>query len=287
MKFGIDAILDSFETSFDLKKLVYQLAGFIIALIGFVLFSWLGSLPKNDPGMIIGTLLGVIFLYSVLMLTSGAVCRMIYQESSAGKKITAREAMDFARSKAAPLILSPVVLILLLIVLGIVEYLIAKIGGFPVGDIILSLLTAPLILINLIALLALFYGMFLTAAIVAAEESGVMDTVGKIYTAVRQAPLHLITYTALAWLICWVVLLGVIGTFVGSVIVTAVVFAPVALKALEAMSTTLDIPLTIKIAGVLAGLSVGVMAALVLSYPMVVFQGISTTIYLAIKERLK
>ena len=77
MKFGLNDVFDSLEIAFDAKKIVFELCGLLIAILGYLLLSWLGTLTNN-----------VIFysLFQAAALAQNSDCK-ITGESDSGNVV--------------------------------------------------------------------------------------------------------------------------------------------------------------------------------------------------------
>lgn len=282
MKFGIDTILDSFEVSFDLKKISFLLIGLVIAAIGGGLLLYLANLAMGSIilSLIFG-ILAAIWLYVVIVITKGGLCRMISSEMTGKGSIGMKEALAFTKAKAVSLIFTPIMLILSIAALVVVQliamWILSKIPYL--GPIIASLATIPLLVVNTIAGLALIFGGSLVAPIIAIDELSIKETILRIIQVVKKDPIHLITYIMLAILLLYIVILGVATILMLGGVITLGGSFPM----MQAVSDGIGGG---NIAAVIALLSVVIVALLAYSYLVVIVSGIYTSMYLAIKERL-
>ena len=285
MNFGIDKLMDTFEMAFDLRKMFFQLAGVVIALLGFFIFSLLGSGIKTLE--ILFYVLGGLWLYLVLMLTNGGTCRMFYVELSSREKSTLAQTLTFIKEKTLALIGSPLLLLLSVALMLAVEFgLVWIIGKIPtLGEILNALLCLPIFILNTLIAFLLLFGTALAVAIIAADELKAADTVKKIFEVVKKSPIYLILYYSFATLFLLLVILGVLVIYLLSLSITSGIFWPVA--AALATGTLLPATLSNKIAFIILFSILAFISALVFSYLLVLIQGINTSIYLSIKERMK
>lgn len=285
MNFGIDTLLDTFEIGFDMKKLVFQLVGIIIALLGFFIFSMLGSGIKSLG--ILFYILGIIWLYCLLILTHGGTCRMFFTELSTREKTNIPQTLKFVKDKALTLIGSPLLLLASVVLLLGVEFVVVwLLGKIPtLGEILNALLCLPLFAINALIAIILLFGTALTIAIIAVDEGKAMDTVKKIFEVAKRSPIYLILYYSFATLFLLLVTLGVLLIYFLSLSITSGIFWPV--TAAIASGTLLPATLSSKIAVIILFIILAFISALVFSYLLVVIQGINASIYLSIKERMK
>jgi len=285
MNFGIDSIMDTFEIGFDSKKIFFQLSGVIIALLGFFVFSWLGSGIKNLE--ILFNILGGIWLYMVLVLTHGGTCRMFYVELSSREKPSLPQTIKFVKDRALSLIGSPLLLLLSMALILVAEFAsVWLLGKIPaLGEILNALLCLPLFALNALIALLLLFGTALAMAIIAVDEFKAADTVKRIFEVVKKSPIYLILYYSFATLFLLLVILGVLITYFISLSLTSGIFWPI--TSALASGTFLATSLSSKIAVILLFVVLAFISALVFSYILVAIQGINTAIYLSIKERIK
>lgn len=285
MNFGIDTLLDTFEIGFDSKKLFFQLVGVAIALLGFFVLSLLGSGIKSLE--ILFYILGIIWLYCVLMLTHGGTCRMFSAELSTREKTTLTQTMKFVKDKALTLIGAPLLLLLSVALILAVELgLVWLLGKIPaLGDIINALLCLPLFALNALIAIILLFRTALAIAIIAVDESNAPETVNKIFEVAKKSPIYLILYYSFATLFLLLVTLGVLIIYFLSLSITSGIFWPI--TAAIASGTLLPATLASKIAVIILFIILAFISAVVLSYLLVMAQGINASIYLSIKERMK
>ncbi|MFH0887323.1 MAG: hypothetical protein V1843_04065 [bacterium] len=284
MKFGIDKIIETFELAFDMKKMVFMLVGLIIAALGIIL----NSLVNN---VIVG-LLGAIWHYVFLMLTLGGVCFLIYQDLKGKGKSSIKDAIDFVKNKAVALIFTPLVLLLGIALVVLIEFgVVWVLSLIPMlGEILVALIIIPMLIINVVLAMALFLGNALIPAIIAVDDSGIPATITKIFEVVRGAPILLISYLFIAMIIATFAVVGVVLVYVGGLFITVGALYPMLMKVVTTVQMGAymgdAIPMSINIAGIIGGISIGIVTALVLSFVWVVTQGIYTAVYMAIKEEV-
>lgn len=153
MKVTLNEILDCMEVSFDIKKVgIVFLSLITITLVGMVIQYFKSIFGYNLITYLL-LLSFVILLLTLVSLVSITICKLLYQELTIGERISLKSALIFAKDK---LIRALSGLILFLIV-GAIIYFIHKViflfGSILPLQLVLSLFTAPLILIDSVLLI--------------------------------------------------------------------------------------------------------------------------------------
>jgi len=283
MKFGLDQLIKAMELSFDLRKIHVQLVGMIIGLVLCLLFLLVGAMMQQSFLMMLFIALAVVSVYVASTITQGCVCRMIFRDVVSGEKVSFVKAFKFGWEKMWVLVLSPLGLILMISIVGLIEYLIFLMGRIPAfGPIILAILLVPLFITNVILVLIFLFGLWLIPAIVAIDETNIGDTLRTIYQAARKAPILLLIYLAVSSImilmfLTWMLVVIFDGAFLTSLVLSEII-------ASVESSLILSIPMWITL--IIGAVSLFVAVAYILSYLIVLVQTIPTSIYMAVKERI-
>ncbi|MEK7376785.1 MAG: hypothetical protein AABZ57_06460 [Candidatus Margulisiibacteriota bacterium] len=288
MRLTLEELFDGFEVAADIKKISLVFAGSAGGWLCFMLFVWLGGLMKNDIALALFSLVGyaINFVFCAIALSSSN--RMVYKELTTGEKLTLKDGFEFTKKNIGSVVLSPVVILLVIALALAMEFLLFMFGRFELGAVIISLLTAPAIMLNTLLLACAVFGSILTLAIISVDESGIIVTAGKIYKIARQASIPFIMYMSLA------LILGIAATaiiafiFILAATITVLLFGTASQIFINL--SAMDIPslsLPLQAATLISVISIYLLAGLVFSYPAVLLQSFATSVYLKIKELVK
>lgn len=288
MRFGINEVFDCLDVAFDRKKIVLQLAGMAIAAGIVFLSSWLGGLAGNGLITSIVNIAGLIGAILVMAVVFAAISRMSYKELTVGEKLPAKEALAFSRKNLASIILSPVIVIAAGGAVLLAEYLVFLLGRSSLLQIVISVLSAPILLINAVIVLAFVLAAFFIYPVIAVDESGPVKTSRKVLSAAVSAPAKVLSGAALTVLLGLPVILSFSGILFLANISTISMFGT-ASGIFEAMKATEipTIPQTTFIAWSIFLVSLSALAGAVLSFALVYIKTSAVSIYLSIKSSLK
>ena len=288
MRLTIEELFDGFEVAADIKKIALVFSGTILGWVIFMLFVWLGGLTKNDIVLGVFSVVGYAIYYLFCVTTMASSNRMVYKELTTGEKLTVKDGFEFTKKNIGSVIFSPLALFLVITLALAVEFLLFMFGRFDFGAVIISILTAPAVMLNALLFACAVFGSLLTLAIISVDESGIIATVARIYKIARQASIPFIMYMSLALLLGLAASAIIALIFVLAVSITVLLFGTASqifinLSAMEVPS--LSLPL--QAATIISVLSIYLLAGLVFSYPAVLLQSFATSIYLKIKELVK
>ncbi len=173
-------------------------------LITAPFFALLGSPTPAERGAWPHAILAALWTVAVWGMIGGAIARVVAVGQAAGERLTVREALRFSFRKAVPLIgtpLIPVVGIILVSVFLAMFGLLYRTGWGTVAAGVLGFL--PLIggLLLTLIVIGLAFGWPLMQASVAVEAEDGFDAMSCAYAYTRQRPWHLAFYAALAFVI--------------------------------------------------------------------------------------
>lgn len=287
MKIGIKDVFDCLEISFDLKKVAFTLGGLLVGMIGMFALLWIGGIPNNVPVFLICQLAGLLFALVCYVLVMGAVSIMGYKELTSGEKVSVWQALGTAKDNIWSFLLSPLAVALAVVLILAMEYVVFMLGRLAAGQIILSLLSIPFVLLNILLILALVIGYILVFAIVASEGSGVLSTVNRIYTAIKKAPLQIAMGVALVVVVGTPVVLVGYGALLGGVVATLAIFgAASGIFADMAASEIPSLSSSTQAAWSIFGFFVSLLAGMLGAFILVYIKTSAVSIYLNIKDRL-
>ena len=288
MRLTLEELFDGFEVAADIKKISLVFAGTVLGWFIFMLFVWLGGLAKNDIVLALFSFAGYAINYVFCVIALSSSNRMVYKELTTGEKLTVKDGLDFTKNNIGSVIFSPVVIFLTIAAILAAEFLLFMFGRIDFGAVIISLLTAPAVMLNALLLACAVFGSILTLAIISVDESGIIATARKIYKIARQASIPFIMYMSLA------LILGIAATAIIAIIFILAVTLSIMLFGAASQIfinlSAMDVPslsLPLQAATVISVISIYLLAGLVFSYPTVLLQSFATSVYLKIKELVK
>ena len=207
---GVDLLLSALEISLNRRKLLLAALGLGVSSLVGGLFFMIGSLLGT--GDVFFLLVGVILSWMISTLVVGAIAKMSLAELSGNPALGVGEALQYALSHAGGFLLSPILLTLLFLGVGIAEGLVLLLGRLPtVGPYLNALLFLPLVLVTLGMLVLGFSGGWLIPAIVAGEGTNPIETLQRLRTIVWHAPGRIFTFLSLTLIV--MIMLSVVVTF--------------------------------------------------------------------------
>jgi len=195
---GIDLLLQALDVSLERRKLVLAVLGLAAAgIIGGIFFVSAASVGNGSAAMV-AALLGIVVIWVISALFTGAISKMSYEDLAGRPPPGMGEALRYAANHLAGLLFAPLLLWIAVLAAIIAEAVILLLGRIPaVGSILSALLFLPLVLINVFLLVFVLLGGWLVPAIIAGEGTGVVETLSRLRTIVRQAPGRITTYLAM------------------------------------------------------------------------------------------
>lgn len=288
MKYGINEVMDCLEVAFDRKKILFQLAGIALSAAAVVLFSWLGGLAA--PGLAANALnlTGAFVAAAIMAVFLTGISRMSYKELTVGEKISPKEALEFSKSNILSLLLTPVALAASAGAVFLLQYAIFLLGRFSLVQVVISVFSAPVLVLNAVMILFLGAASLFIYPVIAVDESGPFKSSRKVLTAVFYAPAKLLAGVTLSALMGIPVILSLAGLLFTANILTISMFGS-ASGIFEAMKHTEIpfIPATTYAAWSVFLVSLSVLSGAVLSYALVYTKTAAVSIYLSMKNSLK
>jgi hypothetical protein len=216
---GIDLLLRAIDVSLDRRKLTLAVLGLVVAgLIGGMFFGLAGRVDDTAVKALLA-LLGLIAVWAVTTLFTGAISKMSYESLVGRPPLTMGEALRYAATHLTSLLFAPLLLAAMILAVYIAEAIVLLLGRIPTaGPILTSLLFLPVVLINMFLLAFVFLGAWLVPAIIAGEGTGVVETLSRLRTIVRQAPGPIATYWVMA--VALMIILGLVLLTVMSIAIT-------------------------------------------------------------------
>ena len=216
---GIDLLLKAIDVSLDRRKLALAVLGLVTASVIGGIFFGLAMTVDNVVAVALLALLGLIAVWVIATLFTGAISKMSYESLVGRPPLDVGDALRYAANHLTSLLFAPLLLAAVILAVYIAEVIVLLLGRIPtLGPILTSLLFLPLVLVNMFLLAFVFFGAWLVPAIIAGEGTGVMETLSRLRTIVRQAPGRIATYWVMTVLL--MAILGLILLTVMSVAIT-------------------------------------------------------------------
>ncbi len=282
MKFGIEKIMDCFALALDWHKVAFAAAGLLLGVIGYCIFMF--PLAQNFADQdntalfFLCAALGEIWLLACVIPTYGGLARMFGQEMTGQGKISAWEALAFAKKNFWKLLFTPIVLILACAGVIAIELFVAWILSLipVVGLSLAALLTLPYLLINLILALAFLFGANLCFAAIAVENSSLLQTIARVVNLFKAQPIKAVLFYTLALLFGLLFVYMIILFTAGGVLLAGVGILPVSLSIMG--GSLVSIP------SIIVGISLLIPAAALAAYLVCTLYAIHMAIFLALKD---
>ncbi len=216
---GIDLLLRAIDVSLDRRKLALAVLGLLAAgLIGGMFFGLAASVD-NVVAVALLALLGLIAVWVITTLFTGAISKMSYESLAGRPPLDVGDALRYAAKHLTSLLFAPLLLAAVILAVYVAEAIVLLLGRIPTaGPILSSLLFLPLVLINMFLLAFVFFGAWLAPAIIAGEGTGVVETLSRLRTIVRQAPGRIATYWVMTVIL--VLILGLVLLTLMSIAIT-------------------------------------------------------------------
>ncbi len=196
---GFELILEALDVSLDLRKIAFAMGGLFVtgAVAGLLVFI---ALTVDSTALTIALLaVAGLFVWVLASLVQGTIAKMSYDDLNRRHGGGLSGALGYTARRLHILLFAPLVLTIGIVLVLVVEGLLLLIGRIPnVGELWVSLLFLPLVLLNLFVILLSYLGVWLIPAVVAGEPGGFFDTLRRVLQAVRRAPGRLIAYSSIA-----------------------------------------------------------------------------------------
>lgn len=216
---GIDLLLKAIDVSLERRKLALAVVGLVVmGVIGGIFFGLAGRVDDIAVKAILA-FLGLIALWVIAALFIGAISKMSYESLAGRPSPGIGEALRYAVNHLTSLLFAPLLLWVVILAVYIAEAIVLLLGRVPTaGPIMSSLLFLPVVLINMLLLAFVFFGAWLVPAIIAGEGTGVVETLSRLRTIVRQAPGRIATYWVMT--VALMIILGLVLLTVMSIAIT-------------------------------------------------------------------
>jgi len=201
---GLDMLLRAIDVALDRRKLLLTLGGTVLAGLAVFLASLVAISIQHEslPLFLLFVAAGAILVWVIMSLTFGAVTQMSYADLVGRGRAKVREAIEYALRRWVDFVLTPLALLIVVAVAGLIEVVIMLIGRVPyAGELLTSLLFLPALVFNLFLVVVLSFGSSLIYPIVVDRGRGVGGTLAYVLVVIRHAPARVAFYLGIAGLL--------------------------------------------------------------------------------------
>jgi hypothetical protein len=224
---------------FSAKKMWIQFLGLLIAVVGYLILSYIAFLVGTEYSFIdvwnqfkfvplpfgvqfawfgwIILALSLIWFVAVNLLTVCAVSKVTFEQLRGDEFYEIKEALKFVKSNWKAVLLSPATLALFIIILVAIGILFGLIGKIPYfGELFIGFLWIPIFAVALfvVYLIVIFFVSFITVpAVVATTKSDTFDSLFELFSVVNEQNWRWLIYQILL-LFTMGVASGVLGLFI-------------------------------------------------------------------------
>lgn len=165
---------------------------FFSAIINSVVVKiMLNSGSSLDTIEVIGVILTVLTLlvcFIIEMIFLAATTKMCYERLTAGRALRRGEAMKFAVSNGATVIIAPFLFVLATVVILFVEYLIFLLGSTEtIGPVVTGIFFPPFVVINALLVFVINYAIWMALITVSSGTRSIGETIRKTRNLVKQS----------------------------------------------------------------------------------------------------
>lgn len=217
LHFNYKDVFRACRLGFSAKKIWVQFVGFVVALIGYVVFTYGAHLLA---GTTIGQVwadyrlfpfpaafpwyswlvwaVGLLFVLIVLLIAGTAVAKITYEQLRGDEFYEIKEAWKFAFKSGRSVIFSPILLVLFVAFLVFCGLILSALGAIPYfGELFVGLMAVPVFAVSLFIvylLIVFLFNLMIGPAVVGATKSDTFDTLFEVFSCVNEQPWRLITY---------------------------------------------------------------------------------------------
>jgi hypothetical protein len=200
---GLDLIFQALDVALDFRKLAVLFLGYLIAAAVGVMFILILTAVLSDSAVLAAAmaLVGLLGLWAMSTFVTAVLSRLIIVELTQQRKGSLQEAMSYVGQNFLTFLLSPVVLGLGAALVLVGQFILLLIGRLDyLGEMLVALAFLPLVFLNLMVIVVVWFGAALIAPAVADQGRGIGATIGYVVQVVRREPVRLAAYMLLAGL---------------------------------------------------------------------------------------
>jgi hypothetical protein len=191
---------DAFRRALSWRPLSLLTIGFVASTLIYF-FSTListviiGALARGGSDLDIIEAVAVIMLtltllacYIVEIIFLAATTKICFEQIAYGRALRRAEALKFAVSKAASVVIAPFLFVLVAIAILFVEYLIFLLGSVEtIGPVVTGLFLAPLIVVNALLFFVINYAIWIALITISRGETSIGGTVRETINIVKRS----------------------------------------------------------------------------------------------------
>lgn len=205
---------------FSAKKIAMMVWGYILAMAGYVVFSYVAYLTNGwtyaeiwDAFRIFTVpetltwfgwliwLIGAIYALCVILITGTAISKVTYEQLKGDDFFQMSKAFKYAMKQGKSIILSPAMVILFIISIVIAGLILSLLGAIPYfGEIFTGIMIIPAFAASLFIvylLIVFFFTILFGPAIVATTGNDTFDTLFEVFSMINDQPARLVWYTVI------------------------------------------------------------------------------------------
>ncbi|MCX7785440.1 MAG: hypothetical protein N2201_04345 [candidate division WOR-3 bacterium] len=213
-------VFRAFRLGFSIKKISMMMLGYLIAIIGYNICSYLAFLAQgwsfaeiwatyrllpipetlHWSGWLLWAI-GIAFGICVLLITGTAVCKVTFEQLKGDDFFEIKKAFKYALKNGRAIIMSPVMVILFILSVVVAGLILSLIGRIPyfgeifTGLMILLAFAASLFIVYLLIILKLT--LMYSPAIIAASGNDTFDTLFEVFSMLNDQTARLIWYSVI------------------------------------------------------------------------------------------
>lgn len=231
-------VFRALRLGFSAKKLTMMVFGYILAMVGYVVLSYIAYLaagwsfveiwdvfrlfpvPESFPwfGWLIWVI-GALYALCILLITGTAISKVTFEQLKGDDFYQMTRAFKYAVSQTKSIILSPFMVILFIIAIVIAGLILSLLGAIPYfGEIFTGIMIIPAFgasLFIVYLLIILIFTIFFAPSIVAATGNDTFDTLFEVFSMINDQSARVIWYTIIVALLSkfGMIMLGLFSRF--------------------------------------------------------------------------
>ncbi len=219
LHFNYKDVFRACRLGFSAKKIWVQFVGFLVALIGYTVFTYVAHLVAGTsiaqvwtdfrlfpiPGIFpwyswLIWAVGLLFVLIVFLVAGTAVSKITYEQLRGDEFYEIKEAWKFALKSGRSVILSPLLLILFVAFLVFCGLILSLLGAIPYfGELFVGIMAIPAFAVSLFIVylvIVFLFNLLIGPAVVGTTRSDTFDTLFEVFSCVNEQPWRMITYGA-------------------------------------------------------------------------------------------
>ncbi len=218
LHFNYKDIFRALRLGFSAKKMAMMVWGFILAMVGYIVLSYVAFLASGWTmaeiwdlyrilpvpevlawyGWVIWAI-GVIYALCVILVTGTAIAKVTFEQLKGDDFFQMTKAFNFAKKEAKSILFSPAMVILFILSIAIAGLILSLIGAIPYfGEIFTGLMILPAFAASLFIVylfIILVFTILYAPAVVATSKTDTFDTLFEVFSIINDQPARIIWYS--------------------------------------------------------------------------------------------